>query len=48
MLEKTEDAPPVLQLLVFSNKKGEVLKVQVEEDRVFRDDLTGQLLTPSS
>ena len=32
MLEKTEDVPPVLQLLVFSNKKGEVLKVQVEED----------------
>ena len=46
MLEKTEDVPPVLPLLVFSNKKDEVLKVQVEGDQVFRDDLTGQLLNP--
>ena len=46
MMEKTEDVPLVLPRLVFSNKQGEVLKVQVEGDQVFKDDLTGQLLNP--
>ena len=36
MLEKTEDVPPVLKLLVFSSRRGEVLKVQVEEHRFSR------------
>ena len=46
MLERTEDTPPVLPLLMFSNKNGEVMKVQVEGDQVFKDDLSGQLLNP--
>ena len=46
MLEKTEDIPSVLPILMFSNKNGEVLKVQVEGDQIFKDDLSGQLLKP--
>ena len=46
MLEKTESVPMVLTCLMFSNKRGEVLKVQVEGEQTFREDLTGQLLNP--
>ena len=40
------DVPPVLPCLLFSNKRGQVLKAQVEDNQIFRDDLTGQLLNP--
>ena len=46
MLEKTESVPLVLPCIMFSNKHGEVLEVQVEGDQTYRDDLTGQLLNP--
>ena len=36
----------MLPLLIFSNKSGEILKVQVEGGQIFKDDLTGQLLNP--
>ena len=46
MLEKTESVPMVLPCLAFTNKRGEVLRVQVDGEQIFRDDLTGQLLKP--
>ena len=46
MVEKTESVPLVLPCLMLSNKHGKVLKVQVEGDQTYRDDLTGQLLNP--
>ena len=41
-----QDLPAVLPCFHLTNDKGSVLKVQVEGDKVFRDDLTGQLLDP--
>ena len=46
MLEKTESVPLVWPCRMFSSKHGEVLKIQVEGDQTYRDDLTGQLLNP--
>ena len=41
-----QEVPAALLCSHFTNDKGSILKVQVEGDKVFRDDLTGQLLDP--
>ena len=46
MMEKTEDIPLVLPLRILSKKSGEALKVQVEGDQIFKEDLTKQILSP--
>ena len=41
-----KEVPAVLPCFLLTNDKGSILKVQIEIDKVFRDDLTGQLLDP--
>ena len=41
-----EEVPAVLLCFHFTNKKESVLKVQVAGDKIFKDDLSGQLLSP--
>ena len=41
-----QEVPAVLPCFHLTNDKGSILKVQVEGDEIFRDDLTGQLLDP--
>ena len=42
-----EVGPAALPCFHLTNRKGSVLlKVQVEGDKIFKDDLTGQLLNP--
>ena len=41
-----QEVPAVLPCFHLTNDTGSVLKVQVEGDKVFRDDSTGQLLDP--
>ena len=43
---ENEEAASVLPCLLFSGKHGQVPKVQVGNEEVFRDDLTGQALNP--
>ena len=41
---KKQEVPAVLLCFHLTNDKGSILKVQVEGDKTFRDDLTWQLL----
>ena len=41
-----EEVPVASPCFLLTNDKGSILKVQIESDKVFRDDLTGQLLDP--
>ena len=41
-----QDVPEVLPCFHPTSDKGSILKVQIEGDNMFLDDLTGQLLDP--
>ena len=46
MLER-EETPELLSCFNLTSASGHVLKVQIENEQTFRDDLTGQALDPS-
>ena len=46
MLEDRGDRPELVPVLHLTDASGSVLKVQVANEQVFKDDLTGQALPP--
>ena len=43
-----EEVPATVSCFNLISSSGQVLKVQIENDKVFRDDLTGQFLDSTS
>ena len=42
-----EEYPATLNFYNLTSFHGHVLKIQIENDQIFKDDLTGQLLDPT-
>ena len=42
-----EELPATLKCYNLTSSDGHVLKVQIENGQVFKDDLTGQILDPT-
>ena len=42
-----EEVPATLNCYNIASSDGHILKVQIENDQIFKDDLTGQILDPT-